>query len=88
MSDVRVLQQLDKLVEKHDKLDERLHSIDKQLNKYNSELEFHVARTNELQDLVVPVHEWMLKWQGVGQIIVWASVVATILGGLAWIWSR
>lgn len=88
MSQDDISGRLDKLIEKHDGLSGQLHSIDKRLEKYNAELEFHVARTNELQDMVVPVHEWMLKWQGVGQLVMWASVAIGMIGGLAWLWTK
>lgn len=77
-----------KIHEKLDKLDYRLDGIDIRLEKYNSELEFHVARTNLLEDQVIPLVKSHEQWKGAGKLILLMSVVATIAGGIAWIWAK
>jgi hypothetical protein len=77
-----------KVHEKLDKIDSRLNSIDVHLAKYNSELEFYIARTNQIEDALVPVVEHVQQIKGAGKLLIWASVLATIAGGVAWIWSK
>lgn len=77
-----------KLHEKIDKLDSRLDGIDIHLAKYNKDLEFHISRTNLLEDQVLPLVRAHEQWRGAGKLLVWASVAATIIGGIAWIWSK
>ncbi len=75
----------------HDKLDkigEQLHSIDKRLDKYNAELEFHVARTNQIEDALMPVVKHVEQIKGAGKLLVWISVLAGIVGSMAWLWAR
>lgn len=79
---------LDKIEQKVDKLDGRLDRIDLRLEKYNAELEFHVARTTQLEDALLPIRNHVQQMRGAGKLLVWCSVLATIAGGISWLWSR
>lgn len=81
MSDDRLYKQLDRM-------ESRLDSVDVRLAKYNSELEFHVSRTTQLEDELVPIVKHVEQMRGAGKLILFLSVLSTIAGGIAWIWSR
>lgn len=74
--------------DKLDKIDDKLASIDTRLAKYNAELEFHIARTNQIEDTLVPVVEHIQQVQGAAKLVAWAIAVAGAIGGLAWIWGK
>lgn len=65
--------------EKLDKVDERLNAIDIRLAKYNAELEFHIARTNQIEDLVLPVVEHVSQLRGAAKFIAAVGVILTVL---------
>lgn len=78
--------QLDRIESKLDILDSRLDKMDLHMAKYNSELEFHIARTNQIEDALVPVVEHVkgvdyvlraFKWV-IGTILAIAGLVVTI----------
>lgn len=77
-----------KIHEKLDRLDMRLDGIDLHLAKYNKDLEFHIARTNLLEDQVLPLVKTHEQWKGAGKLLMWASIMATIMGSIAWIWTK
>ena len=74
--------------DKLDKIDDKLASIDTRLAKYNTELEFHIARTNQIEDTLVPIVEHIQQVQGAGKLLSWAAVFAGIIGAISWIWSK
>lgn len=80
--------QLDRIEGKLDAAHERLSDVDVRLAKYNSELEFHVARTTQIEDELLPIVKHVEQMQGAGKLLIWASVLATIIGGISWAWSR
>lgn len=75
---------LDKIDYKLDKVDARLNNIDIRLAKYNAELEFHIARTNQVEDLVVPIVEHVTQLRGAAKFI---TIVAAALGLAATIYG-
>lgn len=72
---------LDKLEEKIDKLDSRLDSIDKILVKNTDSLEYHIARTNKLEQYVevelkpIKYHVALMSLGFKG--VAWACSIAT-----------
>lgn len=78
----------DRLYDKLDKIDDKLASIDTRLAKYNTELEFHIARTNQIEDTLVPIVEHIQQVQGAGKLLTWAAVLSGIIGAISWIWSK
>lgn len=77
-----------KLYDKLENIENKLYSIDARLAKYNAELEFHIARTNQIEDTLVPIVEHIQQVQGAGKLLTWAGIIAGISGALAWIWSK
>lgn len=83
------IDRLDSKVEtKVDKLDGRLDKIDLRLAKYNAELEFHIARTTQIEDTLLPIGKHVNRMQGAFQLVVLLSLVAAIAGGFAWLWTH
>jgi len=70
---------------KLDKIDERLNTMDVRLAKYNAELEFHVARTNQIEDDLFPIAKHVTQINAVMKFSVWAigvfvAILALYLG--------
>ena len=53
-----------RIEEKLDKIDERIDNIDKHLAVYNSELKFHIKRTDLLEQELNPIKSSLVKAQG------------------------
>lgn len=70
-------QQLSRIESKIDRLDERLDNVDVRLAKYNAELEFHIARTNQIEDDLLPVAQHV---QQVNAGIKLLAAIAAIVG--------
>lgn len=74
---------LDRIETKIDRLDSRLDHVDVRLAKYNKELEFHIARTNQIEDDLLPIVAHVEQIRGaaklVGAIVATAGFVATIM---------
>lgn len=74
--------QLDRIESKLDVLDSRLDSVDVKLAKYNSELEFHIARTNQIEDDLLPIVQHVEQIRGAAKLIAFfvalLGVIATI----------
>lgn len=81
MSDDRLFQQLDRM-------EARLDSVDVRLAEYNKQLDYHIVRTDELQEQMKPVQAHVEQVKGAGKLILLLSTLATIAGGIAWIWSK
>lgn len=64
--------QLNRIEKKVDKLDERLDKVDVHMAKYNSELEFHIQRTNQVEDTLLPIAEHVKQMQGAIKFALWA----------------
>ena len=78
--------EIEKINQKLDKIDQRIDSIDKHLAVYNTELKFHVKRTNMLEEELKPVKSSLIKAQGalcfIGIIATIISVVVAFMGVL------
>lgn len=73
--------QLDRIESKLDKLDQRLDDVDVRLAKYNSELEFHVARVTQVEDELLPIAKHVEQFRGAFKLAaVLAGFVMTIIG--------
>lgn len=77
-------EQLDRIESKVDGLDERLDSVDVRLAKYNKELEFHIARTNQIEDDLLPIVQHVEQIRGAIKLI---AAVGALIGFLAAIYS-
>lgn len=75
----QLLAVLERVDTKIDKLDTRLDKVDVRLAKYNAELEFHIARTNQIEDDLLPIVQHVEQIRGAAKLV--ALVVACI--GLA-----
>jgi len=70
------MKELDKLDEKLEKIDERIDSIDKHLAVYNSQLRFHIKRTDMLERDIEPLKIHLNKTHG---ILTFIGVIATVI---------
>ena len=77
------MKELDKIDRKLEKIDERIDSIDKHLAVYNSQLRFHIKRTDMLEEELKPLKSSLIKAQGA---IMFIGLLATIIsvGVAAW----
>jgi uncharacterized membrane-anchored protein YhcB (DUF1043 family) len=77
---------LERIDTKLDRVEVRLDSVDVKLAKYNSELEFHIARTNQVEDTLLPIVSHVEQVRGAAKLIgavgVLLTVIATIYGVL------
>jgi iron uptake system EfeUOB component EfeO/EfeM len=71
---------LEKVDTKLDKLDHRLDKVDVRLAKYNTELEFHIARTNQIEDDLLPIVRHVEQIRGAAKLV---AIVAGIVGLVA-----
>lgn len=67
---------LDRIEAKIDKLDSRLDGVDVRLQKYNSELEFHIARTNQIEDDLLPIVSHVEQIRGAIKLL---SIIGSLL---------
>jgi|TARA_R100001480_G_scaffold78896_2_gene88604 chromosome segregation ATPase len=77
------MKELEKIENKLEKIDERIDNIDKHLAVYNSQLRFHIKRTDMLEEEMKPLKSSMVKAQGAMMFI---GLLATItsIGIAAW----
>lgn len=75
---------LDRIEAKIDKLDNRLDNVDVRLQKYNSELEFHIARTNQIEDDLLPIVQHVEQLRGAGKLV---ALIAAAIGVAATIYG-
>ena len=77
------MRELEKIENKLEKIDERIDSIDKHLAVYNSQLRFHIKRTDMLEEEIKPLKSSLIKAQGA---IMFIGLLATIIsvGVAAW----
>ena len=68
---------LSRIESKIDRLDERLDKVDVRLAKYNSELEFHIARTNQIEDDLLPIVVHVEQIRGAAKLV---GIVAAAVG--------
>ena len=73
-----------RIEEKLDKIDERIDNIDKHLAVYNSELKFHIKRTDLLEQELKPIKSSLVKAQGalcfIGILATVVSVAVAFIG--------
>lgn len=74
--------QLNRIEKKVDKLDERLDKVDVHMAKYNSELEFHIARTNQMEDALLPIVEHVKQMQGAIKLALWIVGTAIAIAAI------
>ena len=67
---------LEKIENKLDKIDQRIDKIDKHLAVYNSELKFHIKRTDLLEQELKPIKSSLVKAQGA---LCFIGILATIV---------
>ena len=67
---------MDRIEEKLDRIDERLDSLDKNMAVNNTLLEYHIKRTDMLEEEVKPLKGHVLKAQGV---LVFIGVLSTLV---------
>ena len=77
------MKELDKIDRKLEKIDERIDSIDKHQAVYNSQLRFHIKRTDMLEEELKPLKSSLIKAQGA---IMFIGLLATVIsvGVAAW----
>ena len=80
------MNEIEKLNQKLDKIDQRIDSIDKHLAVYNSELKFHIKRTDILEEELKPIKSSLIKAQGalcfIGILATLVSVAVAFMGVL------
>ena len=67
---------MDRIEEKLDRIDERLDSLDKNMAVNNTLLEYHIKRTDMLEEEVKPLKGHVLKAQGV---LVFIGALSTLV---------
>ena len=70
------MKDLDKIDRKLEKIDERIDNIDKHLAVYNSQLRFHIKRTDMLEKSMEPLKVHLNKTHG---ILTFIGVIATVI---------
>ena len=80
------MKELDKIDRKLEKIDERIDNIDKHLAVYNSQLRFHIKRTDMLEQELKPIKSSLVKAQGalcfIGIMATVVSVAVAFMGVL------
>ena len=67
---------MNKIEEKLDRIDRRIDSIDKHLAVYNTQLKFHIKRTDMLEEEIKPLKSGLIKAQGA---MMFVGVLATVI---------
>ena len=67
---------MDKIEEKLDRIDRRIDSIDKHLAVYNTQLKFHIKRTDMLEEEIKPLKSGLIKAQGA---VMFVGALATVI---------
>ena len=80
------MKDLEKIDRKLEKIDQRIDSIDKHIAVYNSELKFHIKRTDMLEQELKPIKSSLIKAQGalcfIGILATVVSVAVAFMGVL------
>ena len=74
---------MDKIEEKLDKIDRRIDNIDKHLAVYNTQLKFHIKRTDMLEEEIKPLKAGVIKAQG-AMMFVGVFATAISIGVALW----
>lgn len=88
MSDSRLYNQLDRIESKVDTLDGRLDAVDLHMAKYNKELEYHVARTTQLEEQLLPISKRMERVQGAFSLLAVISAVLALIGSFSFLFTK
>lgn len=80
-----IKEQLSRIETKVDALDGRLDNMDIRFAKYNSELEFHVARVTQVEDELLPIASHVTEIRGAAKFAAW--LIATIIAIAAIYWG-
>ena len=67
---------MNKIEEKLDNIDRRIDYIDKHLAVYNTQLKFHIKRTDMLEEEIKPLKAGVIKAQGA---MMFVGVLATVI---------
>ena len=67
---------MNKIEEKLDNIDRRIDNIDKHLAVYNTQLKFHIKRTDMLEEEIKPLKAGVIKAQGA---MMFVGVLATAI---------
>ena len=70
------MKEVEKINQKLDKIDQRIDNIDKHLAVYNSELKFHIKRTDMLEQELKPIKSSLVKAQGA---LCFIGILATVI---------
>lgn len=73
---------LQKIDQKLDKLDDRLDAVDKHLAVYNEQLEYHIKRTNLLEQDLAPIKKHVIQVQGITKFLIGAIGLTTAIIGI------
>lgn len=76
--------QIESLTEHVKETNRHLSRIDIHLAKYNAELEFHVARTTQLEEELVPIVKHVHQMRGAAALL---GLIGTIVGILTALWA-
>ena len=74
---------MDKVDEKLDRIDRRIDNIDKHLAVYNTQLKFHIKRTDMLEEEIKPLKAGLIKAQG-AMMFVGVLATAVSIGVALW----
>lgn len=77
-------QKLDGVLVHMEETNRHLSKIDIHLAKYNAELEFHVARTTQLENELSPVVKHVHQMRGAAALL---AIIGTLVGIFAALWS-
>ena len=78
------MKELEKIDRKLEKIDERIDNIDKHLAVYNSQLRYHIKRTDMIEKDIEPLKVHLNKTHG---ILTFIGVIATVITVVATIVS-
>jgi hypothetical protein len=70
---------LERVDGKLDRIEGRLDKMDVRLAKYNSELEFHISRTTQIEDDLLPIVQHVEQIRGATKLIAAIGVLLTVL---------
>lgn len=66
-------------MDKLDRIEQKLHEIDKTLSRNTDSLEYHVARTDALEDKLKPIQSHVLRVEGAVKLVVAIVAIAAFL---------
>lgn len=75
---------LERIDSKLDKVDSRLDKVDVQLAEYNLQLEYHIARTDQIEDDLLPIVRHVEQIRGMSKLI---AAFMALVGVIATVWA-